>query len=113
MDQTRPSCEFGANPFSGSRDISYTNKKTQTDGAENRTSRSSLRAVKINYHEHFQISCYIVTMDCTLTSAHKLAQITLTVCKIHTNIWSYAFADNFRANSAARPRHCVAYLLCH
>jgi len=33
MDQTRLSCEFGANPFSGSRDISYTNKK-QTDGAK-------------------------------------------------------------------------------
>ena len=27
-DQTRFPCEFGANPFSGSRDISYTNKKT-------------------------------------------------------------------------------------
>ena len=26
-DQTRPSCEFGANPFSGSRDIWCTNKK--------------------------------------------------------------------------------------
>ena len=25
-DQTRLPCEFGANPFSGSRDISYTNK---------------------------------------------------------------------------------------
>jgi len=29
-DQTRLPCEFGANPFSGSRDISYTNKKSQT-----------------------------------------------------------------------------------
>jgi len=37
---------LGANPFSGFRDISYTNKKTQTDGAKNRTFRSSLRAVK-------------------------------------------------------------------
>jgi len=26
-DQRRLPCEFGANPFSGSRDISYTNKK--------------------------------------------------------------------------------------
>jgi len=26
-DQTRLACEFGANPFSGSRDISYTSKK--------------------------------------------------------------------------------------
>jgi len=48
--QTRPSqgpkaCEFGANPFSGSRDISDTNKKPQTYGAKNRTFRSSLRAV--------------------------------------------------------------------
>jgi len=39
-----PVCEFGANPFSGSRDISYTNKKV-TDSAKNRTLRSSLRAV--------------------------------------------------------------------
>jgi len=38
--------EFGANPFNGSRDISYTTKKPQTDGAKNRTFRSSLRAVK-------------------------------------------------------------------
>jgi len=46
MGQTRLPCEFGANPFSGSRDISYTNKQTQTDAAKNRTFRSSLRAVK-------------------------------------------------------------------
>ena len=43
-DQTRYSCEFGANPFSGSQDISYTNKKV-TDSAKNWTWRSSLRAV--------------------------------------------------------------------
>jgi len=53
--QTRPSegpntsCvwiwHFGAKPFSGSpRYISYTNKNTQTDGAKNRTFRSSLLA---------------------------------------------------------------------
>ena len=34
-DQTRLPCEFGANPFSGSRDISYANETTQTDGAKN------------------------------------------------------------------------------
>jgi len=45
-DQTHLPCEFGTNPFSGSRDISYANKKPQTDGAENRTFRSSLCAVK-------------------------------------------------------------------
>jgi len=45
MDQTRLLCEFGANPFSGSRDISYT-KKRQTDGAKNRTFHSSLHAAK-------------------------------------------------------------------
>jgi len=44
-DQTRLSCELGANPFSSSRDISYRNKKTQTDGAKNRTFHTSLRAV--------------------------------------------------------------------
>ena len=33
------SCEFGANPFSESRDISYTNKKLK------KSERSSLRAV--------------------------------------------------------------------
>jgi len=36
-------CEFGANPFSGSRDISYTNKNSHS--AKNRTLRSSLCAV--------------------------------------------------------------------
>jgi len=41
-DQTHLPCEFGANPFSGSGDISYTNKKPQTDGVKNRTFRSSL-----------------------------------------------------------------------
>jgi len=46
-DQTRFPCEYGAKPFSRSPDISYTNKKPQTDGAKNRTFRSSPRAVKI------------------------------------------------------------------
>jgi len=31
-DQTRLPCEFGANLFSGSQDISYTNKKTPQTG---------------------------------------------------------------------------------
>jgi len=43
--QTRLPCEAGANPFSGSRDISHTTKTAQTGGAEKRTFRSSLRAV--------------------------------------------------------------------
>ena len=30
MDQTRLPWEFGANPFSGSRDISYTSKRSHT-----------------------------------------------------------------------------------
>jgi len=48
-DQSRLPSEFGANPSSGSRDISFIHKhKTQTDGAKNRTFRSSLRAVKIS-----------------------------------------------------------------
>jgi len=33
-DQTHFPCEFGANPFSGSQDVSYTNKK-QSDRAKN------------------------------------------------------------------------------
>jgi len=45
-EQIRLPCEFGANPFSGSRDISYTNNKPQADGTKNRTFRSSLRAVR-------------------------------------------------------------------
>jgi len=55
--QTRPSegptrlpCEFGANLFSGSRDISYTKKKV-TDSAKNRTLRSSLRAVNMFFFQ--------------------------------------------------------------
>jgi len=46
-DRTRILCEFGANPFSGSGDISYKNKKYHRLAApKNRTSGSSLRAVK-------------------------------------------------------------------
>ena len=44
---SRLPCELGANLCSGSRDVSYTNKKTQTDGAKNRTFRSSLGLVSI------------------------------------------------------------------
>jgi len=43
-DQTCLPCELGANPFSGSRYISYTNIKVP-DSAKNRTLRSLLRAV--------------------------------------------------------------------
>ena len=49
-DQTRLPCEFGANPFSHSRDIWFANKKNKqkvTDSAKNRTLRSLLRAVII------------------------------------------------------------------
>jgi len=47
-NQTHVSCEFDADPFSGSRDTLYKNKKKmQTDGTKNRTFRSSLRAVII------------------------------------------------------------------
>jgi len=44
-DQASLPYEFGANRFSGSRYISYTNKKPHTDGAKNRNFRSSLRSV--------------------------------------------------------------------
>ena len=46
-NQTHLLCKFGANPFSSCGDISYTNKKPQTDGVNNRTCRSSLCAVNI------------------------------------------------------------------
>ena len=46
--QNTYSCEFDANPFSGSGDISCTNKKV-TDSARNRTVRSGLRAVIKRY----------------------------------------------------------------
>jgi len=48
-DQTRLPCESGANPFSNSRDIWFTNKKNKqkvTGSAKNRTLRSPLCAVK-------------------------------------------------------------------
>ena len=57
-DQTRLPWEFGAYPFSGSRDISCTNKKSQTDGAKNRTSQSSLHAViNARTNEHLTKHC--------------------------------------------------------
>jgi len=49
-DQTHFPCEFGANPFSRFRDISYKSKKV-TDSDKNRTLRSSLRAVIIVHME--------------------------------------------------------------
>jgi len=50
-DQKRLQCEVGANSFSGSGDISYTNNKPTdwTDGAKNRTFRSSLCVVIIPF----------------------------------------------------------------
>jgi len=42
-DPTRLLCEFGTNPFSGSRDISYTKQKSHS--MKNRTFRSSLRVI--------------------------------------------------------------------
>ena len=41
-DQTHLPCEFGTNPFRSSGDISYANKKIQTDGVIDRTFCSSL-----------------------------------------------------------------------
>jgi len=46
-DETRLLCEFGTNPFSGSRDISYTNKEPQSGCVKNRTFNSSLCEVTI------------------------------------------------------------------
>jgi len=42
-EQTRLPCEFGANPFSGSRDISYTNK-TRKAASDVRTARRKFQA---------------------------------------------------------------------
>jgi len=56
-DQTSLPCEFGANQFTGSRDISYTKKQTKpnkkaTNSAKNRTLRIPLPAVlKCNKYE--------------------------------------------------------------
>jgi len=49
-DQTRLPSEFGANPFSSSRDISYTNKKSETaqKSANNRTLCCSPHAIKMD-----------------------------------------------------------------
>ena len=62
-DQTRLSCGFVANTFSGSGDNSYTNKKV-TDSAKNRTLRSSLRVVtktvcgcSVSYKLLFAVAC--------------------------------------------------------
>ena len=55
-DQTHLPCEFGANLFIGSGDISYTNRKV-TDTAENRTLRSSLHVVTTSdYSTYKQLS---------------------------------------------------------
>jgi len=55
-------CEFGANPFSYSRDISYTNKN---DGAKNKTFRSSLRAVIMqnNIKQHVRVKAINTTQQ--------------------------------------------------
>jgi len=52
-------CEFGTNPFSGSRDTSYANKKSQHQ-RQNRILRSSLRVVII------RMMLWNIWMQCTL-----------------------------------------------
>jgi len=79
-DQTRLLCEFGANPFSSSQNVSYTNKKPQTDGARNRTFHSSLRVVKIQ-------SCDKKTRRYTCSHVSYSVSVNQTYCScIHTNV---------------------------
>jgi len=81
-DQTRLPCEFGTNPFSGSRDIfSYTNKKV-TDSTKNRTLHSSLCAVKIGqYYKKLQvrISCLLFLWNTVQQYMSKINQIIICV----------------------------------
>jgi len=72
--KTRLSCELGANPFSGSQDISYINKKV-TDGAKNRTLRSSLRAVTNHSICHYNYTLEIaifVDKNLNLRNSEKI-----------------------------------------
>jgi len=65
-DQTCPPCEFGENMFSSSRDISYTNKEPQTDGAKNRTFCSSLRVVITLHQSQALLTLTITNFHCKL-----------------------------------------------
>ena len=56
---TLPGCEFGANPFSDSGDISYTNKKV-IESAKNKTLCSSLRVVITNLLGRRETECKLI-----------------------------------------------------
>jgi len=54
-DQTYLQCEFGANPFSGSRDISHTNKKKTTDWLRQKQNLQQFTVVKIHVWEKLKV----------------------------------------------------------
>ena len=57
--QTLLPSEFGANPFSRSGHIWFTNKQKVTHNAKNRTLRSSLRALKTSLRITYNILCTV------------------------------------------------------
>jgi len=111
-DQTRLSCELGANPFSGSPDISYTNKKLPTDGVKNRTFRSSLRAV-IKHHS-YTVFMFIWNLERVLhhksISALQIQRQMRCIPEMAKNKWRkrpflWHHRDNKRPRTTTKPTH--------
>ena len=76
-DQTCLPCEFGTNQFSGSQDISYTNKKTQSDGKKNRTFHSSLHVVTTENEWCFNVVERIVPWNHYIWNQCQVSQFLL------------------------------------
>jgi len=91
-DKTRLPCEFGANPFSGSRDISYTNKETtawwhqkqnipQFTACGNKNNRPMVSNYIRNVTD--PVSCGTTCSDFVI----KLAASASTVISLSTTFW--------------------------
>ena len=86
-DQTHLQCKFGANPFSGSRGITYTNKKV-TDNANNRTLCNSLRLVL--RQQHSEVSANIFTAQYShYFSMVNNSRAQMVIFKKHAWLFSY------------------------
>jgi len=67
-DQTRLPCQFGANPFSGSRDISYTSKKTEKQNL------SQFTVCGKNWHRHDLYPATIAQQESMLPFCQGVSQ---------------------------------------
>jgi len=104
-DETRLACEFVANPFSGSGDISYTNKQTNkpkvTDSGTNRTLHSWLKG---KGNEEYLYSAFLnqSTYKALRHGSHSFT------CKQHHACLSFVAFTRCHHHSNCGSRHPIA-----